>query len=92
MDLIQSGLAYTINVKELGTFVVLDYLCLCTKHPSKAEIYSELSPRPVMYPVLNDFTRHPKDCALWAPYVEGALSPWGRGQMTVNAKYVSDNI
>ena len=89
MDLIASNLAYSVHVNGLGTFVCLDFTSLCAK---QAQIYSALSPRPVMYPVLKGLTRHPEDCALWAPYIEGAMSPWGRGQATINATYVLDRL
>ena len=85
--LIEAGLAYAVDVERIGTFVCLDAQNLRKANDAAAERIRRLEPTCVQYPVVP--MRDPAaDVALWAPYSEGSVSPWGRGLATVNGEYV----
>jgi hypothetical protein len=80
-DLIKQGKAYIVEVHECGgNFVCLD--------SSVITGMVDVSPKPIMYPVLFQYVRNEKDYPLWSPYKDGMMSPWGRGLVTVNLEYL----
>ena len=87
--LLDMGVAYIIQ-EDGWVYICFDYVGLLSKYRILAMTYARLCPPPVQYPVV--LLRHPKDCVIWAPYVDGFESPWGRGCATVNYDYVMDNI
>jgi cysteinyl-tRNA synthetase len=84
--LVRSGVAYAVEVPPMGTFVCLDFAKLQQRDPHHAELVERLEPPPVEYDIVPARTR--RDYALWAPWCEGAASPWGRGLVTVNCEYL----
>lgn len=93
--LIEKGIAYQVDVPGIGSFVCLDYEAIRQRMPFHVLAIETLDPPPVWYPCLDGHTRTKsselkqlRDFALWAPYVNGNMSPWGRGQPTVNLEYM----
>ena len=87
--LIEKGIAYEVNIPDIGSFVCLDYEAIRQKMPFHLFAIETLNPLPVWYPCLDGYTRTGKmDFALWAPYVNGNHSPWGLGQPTANLQYM----
>lgn len=79
-DLIAGSMAYT-TTDARGSL----YVCLDSRACPSVQL---LRPRPVWYPCLDGCTMSESDCPLWAPYVDGRDSPWGRGHSTANLEYV----
>lgn len=83
--LIRAGLAYEVP----PGYVCLDFAALHQKRCKVAVAIARLRPMPVEYPAVQ--AARPGcalDCALWAPYVDGNASPWGRGLVTANLAYL----
>ena len=74
--LVRSRLAY-----EIDGYVCLDVAQLSGRHPAIAHAVARLTPEPVRYPAVPDY-------ALWAPWLDGNASPWGRGLVTANLAYL----
>ena len=89
MLLMETGLAYTLNIDD-QIYVCFDFKALYDTYRMVGKTYAALKPPPVPYAIVKDVSRSDKDCVLWAPYVDGAPSPWGPGLQTVNLKYVMD--
>ena len=70
--MIRNGSAYTVDT-ECGTFVCVE----------SAKVLMHVK-NPVHYPILKDLRFGQDDFPVWAPYIDGNPSPWGRGQPTVN--------
>jgi hypothetical protein len=86
--LMRDGLAYGVRAEE-GYFVLYDQTAATARSPDAARRYLALSPPPVHYPVCAPFARSPLDCALWASSrAHGESSEFGRGRLTVNARYL----
>jgi cysteinyl-tRNA synthetase len=106
-SLIEKGIAYQVDVPDVGSFVCLDFAAIRQRMPFHVCAIEGLKLPPVWYPCLDGHTRSflsensirifdkkqsvatkRMDYALWAPYADGTLSPWGRGQPTVNLQYM----
>lgn len=72
ISLIETGKAYTVPT-EMGEFVCAER----SKFPN-------LKVSPVQYALLDGKKYKDDDFPIWAPYKEGRLSPYGKGQPTVN--------
>lgn len=90
--LIKVGLAYLVEVPDAGSFVCFDFLALNNPYRLLGSTYLKLVPRPVDYPIVRDYLRHERDCVLWASNEMGVESPWGRGCLTVNTKYILEKV
>lgn len=90
--LVEVRLAYLVETENGGRFVCFDFLGLNNSYRILGGSYLRLSPPPVDYPIVAGYVRHPRDCVLWASSLEGAESPWGRGLLTVNARYVVEKL
>lgn len=90
--LIEVGLAYLVDCQNGGRFVCFDFLALNNPYRLLGTTYLRLCPSPVEYPIVRDYVRHPRDCVLWASTEMGAESPWGRGLLTVNTRYILERV
>lgn len=90
--LIEVGLAYFVEVPDAGHFVCFDFLALNNPYRLLGSSYLGLNPSPVEYPIVNDYMRNKRDCVLWASTEMGSESPWGRGCLTVNARYILEKV
>lgn len=87
--LIEREVAYVVDVPGVGTFVCLDYEEMKKRMPFHLFAIETMNPLPVWYPCLDKHTRTKHmDYALWAPYVEGGVSPWGKGIPTANLEHM----
>lgn len=89
VTLIKKGIAYQVDVPDIGSFVCLDNAAIKKQMPFHFFVIKTLTPFPVWYHCLDGHTKTERmDVALWAPYKIGNMSPWGRGQPTVNLDYI----
>jgi cysteinyl-tRNA synthetase len=77
--LIERGCAY-----ELDGYVVCD----SSNWVAFSTVNAYPIPAPIQYPILRGNMQSPLDFPLWAPYVDGHPSPWGKGNATVNVAYI----
>ena len=68
---VRDGIAYQVNT-EAGAFVCVE------AHKVVLET------NPVHYPILNAHKAHPLDFPVWASFVDGVSSPFGKGLPTAN--------
>lgn len=90
--LIEVGLAYLVEIPDVGSFVCFDFLALNNPYRLLGSTYLRLKPGPVKYPIVYGYMRDERDCVLWASNGMGLESPWGRGCLTVNARYILDQV
>ena len=73
MDLMSRGMVYEVST-EVGSFIIAE--------ADKVQTITN----PVQYAILKDSKLKPDDFPIWAPYVDGRLSPYGKGLPTVNLR------
>lgn len=90
--MIKVGLAYLVEVPDAGSFVCFDFWALNNPYRLLGSTYLRLNPAPVQYPIVAGYMRNERDCVLWASNEMGVESPWGRGCLTVNTKYILEEV
>jgi hypothetical protein len=71
IEFVRNGIAYQVDT-EIGAFVCVE----------ARKVFLEITP--VQYPILDAYKTHQLDFPIWAPYVDGVSSPFGKGLATAN--------